>query len=207
MKNSYRIIGAGLVLIGLAGAAGCSLKRNLPEQHRYALEARRPGGSGPSSTSGDAVIYLRTLRASPFYEGQEFVYRKKDGTFETDFHNQFFVLPAQQITGEVRQWLSGAGFIRGGIATPGIAGASHVLTGSIEALYGDYRGDLPTAVLELDFIVLKSTDEPEILFHRKYHEEVAFAKGSPTELVAGWNTGLRRILSRLEDDLRELDLS
>ncbi|MCZ6697181.1 MAG: hypothetical protein O7A63_11650, partial [Acidobacteria bacterium] len=132
MKNSHRIIGVGLVLIGLAGAAGCSLKRNLPEQHRYALEARRPGGSGPSSTPDDAVIHLRTLRASPHYEGQEFVYRKKDGTFETDFYNRFFVLPAQQITGEVRQWLSAAGLLHAVIGTTGVAGSSHVLTGSIE---------------------------------------------------------------------------
>ncbi len=206
MKYSHRIVGVGLVFIGLAGAAGCGLKRTPPEQRRFVLEAPRPGGGGPSSAAG-AVIYLRTLRASPLYEGQEFVYRKKDGTFETDFHNQFFVLPAQHITGEVRQWLSGADFIREVVAAPGVAGARHVLTGSIEALYGDYRGDSPTAVLELDFMVLTSTDELEIIFHRKYREEVAFAKGSPAELVAGWNTGLARILRQLEDDLRKVDLS
>ena len=206
MRHSHRIIVIGLVLIGLAGATGCSLKRNLPEQHRYALEAPRPGGSDPSSP-GDTAIYLRTLRASPLYEGQEFVYRKKDGTFESDFHNQFFVLPAQQITGEVRQWLSAAGLLHAVIGTTGVAGASHVLTGSIEGLYGDYRGELPTAVLEIDFMVLRSADESEFLFHRKYREEVEFSKGSAAALVAGWNTGLARILQRVEDDLREIDFS
>ena len=206
MKNSHRIIVVGLILIGLAVAAGCSLKRNLPEQRRYALEASRPDGND-TSAPGDTVIYLRTLRASPLYEGQEFVYRKKDGTFESDFHNQFFTLPAQQITGEVRQWLSGAGFIAAVVTTPGVGGANGVLAGRIEGLYGDYRGEEPTAVLEIDFMVLKPGDELEILFHRKYREEVEFAKGSAAELVAGWNTGLTRILQRLEDDLREMDLS
>ncbi len=66
MKNSHRFIVVGLILIGLAVAAGCSLKRNLPEQRRYALEASRPG-EGDTSAPGDAVIYLRTLRASPLY--------------------------------------------------------------------------------------------------------------------------------------------
>ena len=119
MKNSQQIIVVVLALIGLVGTTGCSLKRNLPEQRRYALEAPRPEVSDPSAP-GDLVIYLRVLRASPLYEGQEFVYRKKDGTFESDFHNQFFALPAQLITGEVRQWLSGAGFIAEIVTTPGV---------------------------------------------------------------------------------------
>ena len=103
--------------------------------------------------------------------------------------------------------VSGADFIAEVVTIPGVGGANHVLTGSIEGLYGDYRGDSPAAILEIDFMILGSANELEILFHRKYREEVTFPKGSAAALVAGWNTGLARILQRLEDDLREIDFS
>ena len=70
------------------------------------------------------------------------------------------------------------------------------------ALYGDYRGTPPKAVLGLQFFLLhQGSSHPEIMWHQEYRQEVEFTEKSPEALVNGWNAALRFILSALDADL------
>jgi cholesterol transport system auxiliary component len=206
VRNPYRYIGIAVVaLLGLALSVSCGLKRNPPERRHFVLEAPRPDPQSPAEDR--PVLCVRALRVSPLFEQQSFVYRRGDGTYASDFHNQFFVLPAHNITGEVRQWLSDSGLFRSVTTVPGILGERHLLSGSVEQLYGDYRDDGPRAVVTIDFVILGTGDVAELTFSREYTETVTLPGPEPEELVRGWNQALASILGRLEADLRDLDFS
>jgi hypothetical protein len=206
VRTPYRNIGvATLVLLGLVVSASCGLKRNPPERRQFVLDAPRPDAQDPLKDG--PMIYLRMLRVSPLFEQQSFVYRKSDGTYVSDFHNQFFVLPAHNITDQARKWLTASGLFQYVTSAPGIVGEEHLLTGSVEELYGDLRGDGPRSVLSIDFIVLGTGDTQEIALAKEYTEAVPLDKTTPDALVKGWNQALVRILGRLEADLRKLDFS
>ena len=191
---------AACLLLVIVPAAGCALKRAPAVQRQFLLEADRPDPR-PAEPDG-MLLQLRTLRVSAAYEGRGFVYRKKDGTIEQDFHNRFFVLPAYLITNEVRRWLSGTGFIRHVTSTAGVDGSRYTLTGDVVELYGDYSSDQPAAVLRIEFNVADGETGAEFVFHRKYHRRVPVSSG-PDALVQGWNRGLTDLLGQLEDDLRQ----
>jgi hypothetical protein len=80
--------------------------------------------------------------------------------------------------------------------------ATHAIEARVVLLHGDYSGDEPAAVVELQLLV---TDEretpPAIAFQGAYRERVSLAAQEPELLVAGWCAGLARILAAFEDDL------
>ena len=193
------------LLLGCTLLAGCGvLKRAPAEKSYFVLEATRPDAQIPSPDG--EILYLRTLRVSPVYEGQSFVYLLQDGTWERDFHNEFFVLPDHLLTGEVRECLSGSGFIRRVTRTVAVDEGLHALNGNVEALYGDYSGDTPMAVLAIEFVVLRSVETVEVLFDRNYRKEVPISRGAHA-LVSGWNEALAAILAEFEEDLRQVDFT
>ena len=67
-------------------------------------------------------------------------------------------------------------------------------------------GDTPKAVLEIEFITIRSAETIEILFDKTYRQEVPISSG-PDELVKGWNDALALILADFEQDLRQVDFS
>jgi cholesterol transport system auxiliary component len=197
--------GVVVILLGTLLLPGCGALKRAPVEKRYfVLDADRPD---PRAQAEDGpIVYLRTFKVSPLFETSGFVYRKKDGTYERDFHNQFFVLPAHMITEEVRQWLETSGFLRKVTRSLAIHQGSLAVTGNVDALYGDYSGDTPKAVLEIEFIAIRSAETIEILFDKTYRQEVPISSG-PDELVRGWNEALAPILTEFEQDLRKVDLS
>lgn len=194
-----------LVLLGTMLLPGCgALKRAPVEKRHFVLDAARPDPQ-PQAEDGP-ILYLRTFKISPLFESTGLVYRKQDGTYERDFHNQFFVLPSHMITEEIRQWLEASGFVRKVTRSLAIHQGSYAVTGHVDALYGDYSGDTPKAILEIEFIAIRSAETIEILFDKRYRQEVSVSSG-PDELVRGWNEALLPILTEFEQDLRQVDFS
>lgn len=189
-----------LVAPALLGS-GCGLKKLPADKRQFVLDVTRPGGSAPGG--GAIRLYVRPVRVSPMYESSGFVYKKGDGTFEQDFYNEFFSTPGYILTEELRQWLSGAPFVKQLTDAGTVGQATHVLATRVNALYGDYSGTTPKAVLEIEFTLLDKKAAGEISFHKRYSKPIEAGGRAPDDLVGGWTQGLEQILRELEQDLAD----
>lgn len=187
--------------LALLALGGCiNLTKSYPEKHSYALEAIRQGKTHASIPG--TVLKIRKLRASPDFEGKELVYRTSDARYERDFYNEWFVPPNAMITQQVLNWLTRAGLFEFVMDSSGPLPATHMLEGTLTALYGDYRATPAKAVLAVQFFLLhEASGQAEVLWHQEYRKEVDVMEQTPEALVSGWNGALRLILSALDEDL------
>jgi len=183
---------------------GCTtLNKNYPERNYYILNVS--GQQRKLSPAPVTVLGVPRIDISPSFAGTEFVYRKGDLSYESDFYNQFFRPPASLITEESRKWLSESGLFKYVVdATYGQP--NYVLEGNVNELYGDFRAhDTPKAVLGIQFFMIDETStNPTIIFQNNYQREVAISSKSPAELVKGWNEALQQIMTALEEDLSKV---
>ncbi|HQY59296.1 MAG: ABC-type transport auxiliary lipoprotein family protein [Nitrospira sp.] len=186
---------ASLVLDGCVG-----LSKSYPEKHSYALEVVRQGE--PFAPTPGSVLKVRKFRASPAAGEKELVYRTSDTRYEADFYNEWFVPPNAMITQQVLNWLTRAGLFEFVMDSSGPLPATHMLEGTLTALYGDYRATPAKAVLAVQFFLLhEASGQAEVLWHQEYRKEVDVMEQTPEALVSGWNGALRLILSALDEDL------
>ena len=195
------------VLIAALGLiAGCvSMEKSYPDKRYFVLEASR--GESAANAKAGAVLLVSTLRVSPRYEGRSFVYRRGDGSFESDFYHQFLVSPGALLTEEVRRTLAQAQVAQYVIGTASQLEPTHNLEGSIDALYGDFRDvNAPKAVLEMEFFLSKeSLTKAEIVTRKRYVKSMAVVGRTPEALVKGWNDALNEILAALIADLKAVN--
>jgi hypothetical protein len=79
---------------------------------------------------------------------------------------------------------------------------THILEGTVTALYGDYRAKPAKASLGLQFVLLQDrAASTDIIWHNQYRKEIEVREPSPEALVSGWNEALQMILTDLETDL------
>ena len=191
-------IGICLVVLVLGGCV--NLVRSYPEKHSYILEAVRPGETHASIPG--TVLKVRKFRVSPAFEGKELVYRTNDARYEGDYYNEWFVLPNAMITQQVMSWLTRVGLFQYVMDSSGPLPATHMLDGTLTALYGDYRATPAKAVLAVQFFLLhEASGQAEVLWHQEYRKEVDVMEQKPEALVKGCNSALRLILGDLEEDL------
>ena len=106
MMRRNVFLGTSILLLAVLAATGCSLKRTPPEQRYFALDVSPPGDF---QTPEGVLLSVNALTVSPRYEDNGFVYRKSDGTYESDFFNRFFVSPSDELTNATRKWLANSG--------------------------------------------------------------------------------------------------
>jgi cholesterol transport system auxiliary component len=189
----------------LALSAGCvgALKSEYPERRFYTLAAERPGGAALPAAQG--VLRVRRFTASKLSEGCELVTRKAEAEYETDFYNAFFVPPATLLTEQTQRWLGSSGLFSAVVGTGSSLAETHVLEGNLVALHTDCR-ESPTAVLELQVMLLRvSSDPPAVVFQKTYREGTRLAEDGPEGVVKGWDGALGKILAALEADLSKAD--
>jgi cholesterol transport system auxiliary component len=195
---------APLMLIFLSGCV--SLTKSFPDKQYYALEVTRQGEPGVPASR--AVLDVRGLFVSPGFEGKELVYRVGHTRYESDFYNAWFVSPSAMLTQQVQNWLRHAQLFEHVVATPSYLDATHILEGTVTALYGDYRQQGGhKAVVGIHIVLIEdNSTRSAIVFQRDYHQMVELTETSPDELTRGWNQGLEQIFMTLEADLRRVDL-
>lgn len=195
----------GLVLALAVGLAGCvSLTKPFPVKRFYVIEAAPPAAESPR-VEGTALL-IRKFRVSPSFAANGFVYRVGEHEFETDYYNEFFVGPEEMIGEQAARYLAASGpFER--VAQAGSAAPTHMLEGSVAALYGDYRAPAsPKAALEMQFVLLADADgEARIIFQKNYAREIALPADSPAALAAAWSEALAGILAELAEDCAKAD--
>ena len=196
-----------VVSLALLVLSGCvSLVKSFPDKHYYALDVTRQGEPGVP-VSG-AVLDVRGLFVSPRFEGKELVYRTGDTSYESDFYNAWFVSPSAMLTQQIQNWLRNASLFEHVAATRSYLDATHILEGTVTALYGDYRqqGE-QKAVVGMHIVLIEdNSTRTAIVFQRDYQQMVELTEPSPDELTRGWNEGLQQIFMALEEDLRMVNL-
>jgi ABC-type uncharacterized transport system auxiliary subunit len=107
------------------------------------------------------------------------------------------------IAEKTRNWLSESGLFKWVLEPGSYTDATHVLEGSITALYGDFRDDSsPKASMKIRIFLVK-LPEKSVVFGKTY-EVVSEIKSQTAEaLVEAFDKCLINILSNLEQDLQE----
>lgn len=195
------MVGMGSVLLACSGCI--SLRASYPEKHFYVLEPER--SEERFHPIGQTILKVDKFRIAPAFEGRQLVYRIGNVRYEADFYHEWFTAPNAMLTQQVLSWLTAGGLFHYVVDATSSLNVTHRLEGNVTVLYGDLREVPPTAVLGIQFFLIReNTSSQDILWHGMYREKVNVPEKSPKELVRGWNEALKRILSDLEKDLKEM---
>jgi len=190
------------MVLGLTILHGCT--STAPS--RYALDTTRP--DRPVGTRNSAVLDLRRLTIDAAYESKGLVYRQGETLYETDYDNEFLVLPARLITDRMRSWVIDAELCAGVLDSGSLLEPTHSLEGRITHLYRDDRDEkAPKAVMELKlYLVSHKQLGQAILLGKTYRQTEPASSPDPDAkadaLVKAFDTCLVRILTELESDLK-----
>jgi cholesterol transport system auxiliary component len=198
MKRQHILI--ALLVTALAASACVKLGGKPLEKRYYQISPARTAQK--AAAPKDIILMVRRLSVSDLYNTRELVYRTDGERIDSDFYNMFFVTPSSMLTTELRRWLDESGLFThviepGSMAVPGLT-----LEGMVNALYGDYSGDRPAAVVEMQFFVVdESTADNAIVFSGSYTQRMPVADADPQTLVKAMTQGVERIYASLETDL------
>jgi len=99
-QNAFFNLSIGFCAL-LCLLSGCiRLESSYPEKRYFLIEISRQEDVSPRVT--DEVLKVVTFSVSPQYEGKDFVYRKGDVVYESDFYNEFLISPGQAMGGKLR---------------------------------------------------------------------------------------------------------
>ncbi|BCS90280.1 ABC-type transport auxiliary lipoprotein family protein [Pseudodesulfovibrio sediminis] len=164
--------------------------------------------AAPAPQSYDFVLKVRRLSISDLYNTRELIYRQPQGRIESDFYSMFFVPPSNMLTTELKKWLNESGLFShiiepGSMVVPGLT-----LEGVVNSLYGDYTGNTPAAIVEMQFFVVdESTANNVIVFSNTYTQRIGFDTPNPQALIEAMTTGVQTIYTDLENDLSAAQLN
>ncbi|HEX9146811.1 MAG TPA: ABC-type transport auxiliary lipoprotein family protein [Candidatus Binatia bacterium] len=183
-----------------------NLERSYPEKHYFVLEVSPK--QQPSTRTVKGVLAVSDMRVSRSYEGQSFVYRLSETSYESDFYNQFLIAPAALITEEVCKALAQSQVFEHVFNSSTDWEPAYRLQGAVNSLYGDFTDiQAPRAVIEMQFFLTKKTPTgEEIVMAKRYTKSVPVSARSPDALVKGWDTALEDILSSFITDLKSANL-
>ena len=203
--NNNRVIRLSALILSLVFIYGCSgLSKSYPERNFYMFDLPPVNVQYPR-VSG-AVAEISRFNISPGSDGKEFIYRRTEFDYESDFYNQFFRPPGSMLTEVTGRWLLQSGPFEDVFGAVTQADSNYFIEGNVVRLYGDFRS-APAAVMEIQLVLLEYTtdsnyeDNTKVVFAKNYSYEVPIASTAPKDLMQGWNTALGEILNAFLADL------
>jgi ABC-type uncharacterized transport system auxiliary subunit len=199
--------GAGRVLTAalLAGCVcltGC-LSRPPLVKEEFTFSAS-PAGAAATGRNG-AILGIRRLTVAAPFDGQSFVYRTGDFSYEQDPYADFLSAPSQSLEQPLRDSFRNSGAF-GAVAEPDSALLPNLLTEiNVSQLYGDFRTNAaPAAVLEMRLVFFEASNgvAGKVRFQKTYLECVPLPRRTASALMAGWNEALDKIVANAAADLR-----
>jgi len=189
------------ILLSLVLLSACVKLGGKPLDKKY--YQINPVRTAPATPRADGIVLkVRRLSISNLYNTRELVYREKGGLIDSDFYNMFFVPPGNMLTTELRRWLTESGLFSHVIEPGSMVVPGKTLEGVVNALYGDYSGDAPAAVVEMQFFAVdESTADNEIVFSNSYVQRIPLAQAEPQQLVQAMTQAVQTIFTELEKDL------
>lgn len=198
MKNIRILI--CILVMALAATACVKLDKPAADKRFYRITPVRSGEPVPAS--GDIVVKVRRMIVSDLYNTRELVYQMADGRMESDFYNLFFATPSNNLTSELRKWLSATGQFAHIIKPGSMVVPTFTLEGVVNSLYGDYSTEAPAAVVSMQFFLVdEKTADNEIVFSKSYEQRIPLETADPAMLVKGMTQGVQTIYRQLEQDL------
>jgi len=195
----YRIL--ILVLAVALAASACVKLGGKPLDKRYYQISPERTSTTVAQPRAE-TLKVRRLAVSDIYNTRELVYRGPEGAIDSDFYNLFFVTPGSMLTTELRRWLTESGLFTHIVAPGSLIVPGLTLEGMINALYGDYSGTAPAAVVEMQFFVVdESSAENDIVFSGSYKERISLDSADPQQLVQAMTIAVANIYTNLENDL------
>ncbi|WP_316901424.1 ABC-type transport auxiliary lipoprotein family protein [Pseudodesulfovibrio indicus] len=195
----YRIL--ILVLAVALAASACVKLGGKPVDKRYYQLSPERAATTVAQPRGE-TLKVRRLAVSDVYNTRELVYRGPEGSIDSDFYNLFFVTPGNMLTTELRRWLTESGLFTHIVAPGSLIVPGLTLEGMVNALYGDYSGPAPAAVVEMQFFLVdESSAENDIVFSGSYKERVSLDSADPQKLILAMTVAVANIYTNLENDL------
>jgi len=184
------------IILSFLLLSGCSniLKRDYPQKKFYILEPdylKLPQPGNKFLNLGIAKIKI-----SPYFEGKSFVYRQGDYNYESDYYNEFFVFPSNNIFEIVQKWIE--------LSKSNATGQDlYSLSIYVESMYIDLRKkESPKTVWVIVFSI-QNNQAAEVVYKKKFTEEEGVTENTPEAIVNSWNLGLTKILTQLHSELNE----
>jgi cholesterol transport system auxiliary component len=203
------IMWIGLLFTSLTASflfIGCvSIEKSYPDKRYFVLDIALD--ASPQNPGEAGTLQIASARVSPRYANKNFVYRRSDARFESDFYNEFLVSPGVLVAEELRQGLSQSGLFKFVVGSVNELAPTHTLETVVNTLYGDFR-DLraPQAVMEIEFFLSQEESPSGIVFHKRYHRTIPLKGRNPEALVQGWNRALEAISGAFVSDLKASNL-
>lgn len=176
--------------------SGCSniLKREYPQKKFYILEPDysklfQSGNRFPN-------LGIAKIKISPYFEGKSFVYRQGDYNYESDYYNEFFVFPSNNIQEIVQKWID--------LSKSSVSGQDlYSISIYVDSMYIDLRKkESPKTVWSITFSI-QNNQTAEVVYKKKFTEEVGVTENTPEAIVNSWNLGLTKIFSQLYSELND----
>jgi ABC-type uncharacterized transport system auxiliary subunit len=191
---------AAITLPVILLTAGC-VHRGHVIRERFLLEAQRD--STPSPKAAGRILAVQPFSIASAYEGKGVVSCVSENQYKSDFYGEYFVGPAQMITEQTRNWLSGSGLFDRVLSPVSLAEPTDVLEGYVRKMFLDLRDlEKPQAVLEITFVLLEHQKRDEIIrFQETYSMSHPMESRSIRDYVTAQSQCLHDILTKLESDL------
>jgi cholesterol transport system auxiliary component len=192
-----------LCIFALLGTSGCSYWAQANKMD-YLIDPGRPQQT--ASGQPHRVLEVDRFTIEEAFAAKSLVYRTGEFQYQSDFYNQFLVVPSVMITEQTRDWLSRSGLFErvGGPAMR--AGPTHLIEGNVVELCGDLRDkNSPAAVMQIRIFVSKfeSENRPTLIYGRDYSAKSRLESHDPAGLVDAYSRCLHAILTDLQKDLAE----
>jgi uncharacterized lipoprotein YmbA len=194
-----------LVSTALLVLAGCSFTRPAPVKETYLLD---PPGPPPLTQTRDASVVVGAVNVAAPFRGRQLVYRTADLRYETDYYQEFLILPSTMLTELTSRALERSrAFAR--VIPPGSGGnADWELSGFVSALYVDLReAAKPAAEVAIAFYLFAGHRALEMpVWTREYRRRVPVPANDAQGHAAALNAALGEIFAELTRDLAAADL-
>ncbi len=198
---------ACLILLSILLSACAGLTKPEPEQqdvqHFYVIDVDR--GIRDDAKAGSPVLLLEPVKLTSQFRGKTLLFKVGDHEFQPQLGHEFFSSPEEMFTEQLQRWLEKTG-VFSQVVTDKNSQADLVLQTAVTALYGDKREGVPSqSILEMQFFLLSEPSDTatETLFQTGLRIDIDIEETTPPKVVKGWQTGLKRLLVTIEDDLSD----
>ncbi len=168
--------------------------------HYYVIDVDR--GAVAANFVKNRVLRIKPVKVTSQFRSHNVIYKVGDNEFQPQKMHQFFATPDEMFTEQLKRWLQKTGLFSL-VIVDDKQPADMVLETAVTALYGESRDTFsPQSILEMQFFITStSEDHANALFQTGLRIDIDLEETTPSQVVKGWNIGLKELLFTLEDDL------